>query len=156
MVRIGYGIYSDSDFDTISLKTKILGFQKVKSGEHIGYTGTAQSDMLVAVVAIGYGDGIMRNIAQKGYVIINDCFCKILAVCMDTMIVDVSSAKCKIYDDVIIIGKMKNTKISVCDIATWCDTIGYEIIVRLSSRIKRKYLEESRCKLYLENFVQEN
>ena len=56
------------------------------------------------------------------------------------MIVDVTDVSCKIYDDVILIGKDKTNQIFICDVARWCDTIGYEIISKLSLRIKREYL----------------
>ena len=158
MVRIGYGIYDNNYFDTIKLKTKILDFQILKSGESAGYNSifVAKKYTKIAVVGIGYGDGILRNIAGKGYCLIRDKFAKILAVCMDSMLVDVTEIDCKINDDVIIIGKSEKNKISICDIASWCGTIGYEIIVRLSDRIKRVYLGDNKCKSLQESIVQEN
>lgn len=142
MVRVGYGIYSDKIYETITLKSKIIDIQNLVKNEIAGYNGVFVSNTKtkIAVVSIGYGDGLFRNIASKGYVLINDNFAKIVASCMDTIIVDISNVDCKINDDVIIIGKCQNNKISICDIARFCDTIGYEVIVRLSSRIKRKYV----------------
>ena len=94
----------------------------------------------LAAVQIGYADGLFRNIYKNGYVLINDCYAKIVAVCMDSMMVDVTGIKCKIGDQAVLIGKSKTKQIFICDVAGWCDTIGYEIIAKLSSRIKRKYL----------------
>lgn len=144
MFRIGYGLYSDENFNTLTLKSKILEIQTLKKNESAGYGGVYVSKNVsrLAVVGIGYGDGIFRNIVKYGYVLVNDRLAKIVAICMDCMMVDITKIDCKINDDVIIIGKSKKNKISICDIATWCDTIGYEIIVRLSQRIERKYIGE--------------
>ena len=144
MFRIGYGLYGDERFNTITLKSKILEIQTLKKNESAGYDGVFVSKNVsrLAVVGIGYGDGIFRNIVKYGYVLIGDRLAKIVAICMDCMIVDITKIDCKINDDVIIIGKSEKNKISICDIATWCDTIGYEIIVRLSQRIERKYIGE--------------
>lgn len=158
MVRLGYGLYDNSCFETLTLKTNILEFQTIKKGETAGYSGVfeATKKTKLAIIGIGYGDGILRNIVNKGFVLINGSFAKIVAVCMDSMIIDISKIKCKIYDEVIVIGKSKKNKISICDIARWCDTIGYEIIVRLSSRIDRIYIGEDKCKLLRGNIEQES
>ena len=149
MVRIGFSVYDNLIFDTINLKTKILELKKLNIGESAGYNSIflAKETTDLAIIGIGYGDGILRNIVNKGYCLINEKLVKIVAICTDTMIVDVSKINCKIGDDVIIIGKSGKFKISICDIAGWCDTIGYEIIVRLSNRIKRIYLGDNKCRL---------
>ena len=158
MVRLGYGIYDNSKYDTITLKTNILDFQYLKAMESAGYNEifTAKKDTKIAIIGIGYGDGLPRNIVGKGYVLINDHFAKIVASCMDSMLVDVTDIDCKLNDEVIIIGKGKKNKISICDVANFCDTIGYEIIVRLSHRINRIYLGENKCKSLRGNIEEEN
>ncbi len=144
LVRIGMGNYSDKYFGTIKLKSKVIEIQKLRAGDSAGYGKifTASSACTLAVVAIGYGDGIFRNIVKKGYVLINDYYCKIVAVCMDAILVDVTFADAKIGSEVLLIGRQKKNQIFICDIASWCDTIDYEIIVRLSDRIERKFIEE--------------
>lgn len=141
MVRCGMVLYSDKNYQTISLKTKVLDIQNLSPNETAGYGGiyTAKSNEKIAIIGIGYGDGIMRNIVKKGYVLINDHYAKIVAICMDTMLVNITNISVKIFDEVVLIGKAKNKQIFICDIASWCDTIDYEIIVRLSNRIERKY-----------------
>ena len=158
MARVGYGIYSDEYNKTITLKTKILEIQNLTAGDSAGYSSCfiADKNYKIAIIGIGYGDGIMRNIVQKGYVIISGKLSKILAICMDSMIVDISQIDCNINDNVVIIGKMGNVTISICDIANWCDTIGYEVIVRLSQRIQRIYKGKKECKLFLESLGREN
>ena len=142
MVRVGFLAYDDSVFSTIKLSAKIIDFQVLQIGECAGYDGVfmANQKTKLATVQIGYADGLFRNIYKNGYVLINDCYAKIIAVCMDSMMVDVTGIRCKIGDQAVLIGKSKTKQIFICDVAGWCDTIGYEIIAKLSSRIKRKYL----------------
>ncbi len=142
MVRIGMGSYSDKFFETITLNSTIIEMQKLTAGESAGYGRifTAKEDCTLATVGIGYGDGIFRNIVNNGYVLINNEYCKIIAVCMDAILVDVSKISANIGDKVTVIGAQGKNQIFICDLASWCDTIDYEIIVRLSNRIKRKYL----------------
>lgn len=142
MVRAGMVLYSDKSYQTITLKTRILDIQKLAKNETAGYGAVyiSKGQRTVAIIGIGYGDGIMRNIVKNGYVLINGNYAKIIAICMDTMLVDITEITAKIYDEVVLIGRSKNKQIFICDMASWCDTIDYEIIVRLSNRIERKYV----------------
>ena len=142
MARVGYLAYEDSVFSTIKLCAKIIDLQVLQTGDTAGYEGVfvATKETKIAILQIGYADGIFRNIVNNGYVLINNNFAKIVAICMDSMLVDVSKISCKIGDDAVLIGKDKTKQIFICDVAGWCDTIGYEIISKLSFRINRKYL----------------
>ncbi len=142
MVRAGMVLYSDKNYPTISLKTRVLDIQNLNPYESAGYSGVFQKNTKskVAIIGIGYGDGISRNIVKNGYVLINGNYAKIVAICMDTLLVDVTGFSAKIFDEVVLIGKSKDKQIFICDVAAWCDTISYEIIVRLSNRIERKYI----------------
>ena len=142
MVRIGMGIFLKYNQNTIELKSKIVEIQNLKSNETAGYSlgFIAEKEMKVAIVSIGYADGVLRRIAGRGFVLINGEFCKILAVCMDSIIVDITDVSAKLCDDVTLIGKNKDKQIFVCDIALWCDTIEYEILTRISKRVKRVFV----------------
>lgn len=144
MVRIGIFAYSDKFFQTIKLTAKIIDFQSLKKGESAGYNRQfiAKKKTKLAIVSIGYADGIFRSIAGSGYVLINDNFCKIVAICMDSILVDVTSINCKIYDDATIIGKDKMSQIFICDLARWCGTIDYEILTSISERVERIYIKD--------------
>ncbi len=143
MVRAGMMIYSDKFEDTITLKSRVLSIQKLARNETAGYGAVFKADKQtsLAIVGIGYGDGLLRNIVKNGYVLVNNKYAKIVAICMDTMLVDVTNFDVKIYDEVVLIGRQKDKQIFICDVASWCDTIDYEIIVRLSARIARKYIK---------------
>lgn len=141
MFRIGIGLFLNKNYSCFSLESKIIEIQQVFAGETVGYGRLflAGKNIKVAVCQIGYADGIMRKLAGVGYVLICGKYSKILAVCMDSIIVDITNIDCKIGDTVTIIGKNGDKQIFVCDVAGWCDTIEYEIMTRLSKRIKRVY-----------------
>jgi len=158
MARIGMKIYDDTMFETIKWTAKVVEIQTLKKGETTGYSRgfVAKKQTKIAVVQVGYADGIMRRIAGRGFVLIHDKFCKILAVCMDSIMVDITGLEVSLYDDVVLLGRDKENQIFICDMASWCDTIGYEIITRISQRVKRKYKSGEICKLLLENIEHES
>ena len=142
MCRIGLGMFFNNNKNIFMLESEIIEIQHVNRGENIGYGAVvfSQKNMKVAVVAIGYADGVFRGIAGRGFVIVNGCLCKILAVCMDSIIVDVTDANARLNNKVTLIGKNGGKEIFVCDFASWCDTIEYEVMTRISKRVKRVYI----------------
>lgn len=159
MIRIGMGNFSDRFYPTLSLVSKVMEVHKVKAGEGAGYGAafSPKKDSLVAAVGIGYGDGLLRSIVKEGKVLIRGKFFPIVAICMDVILVDVTGDFVSIGDDVTLIGRQGKNQIFVCDVAAWCDTIEYEIIVRLSLRIRRKYFSRrNSCKSSQESIEQEN
>ena len=143
MARVGMKIYSDNLYPTISLKAKILDIQTLNKGETAGYSAVfvAERDTRLAVTNIGYGDGIPRNIYKNGYVLIHGKYARIVAVCMDSILIDLKDIDAKVGDEVVLIGKSHENQIFICDVAAWCDTIDYEIITRLASRVERKLVD---------------
>lgn len=126
------------------LISKISFIKKLDSGEYISYGRTFQTDrpMKVATVSIGYADGYHRLISNKGYVLINDKKARILGrVTMDQMMVDVTDIDCNIHDDVVVIGKYENEEIDPDLVASWAETISYEIMTSISKRVARIYIE---------------
>lgn len=142
MARVGINIFDNPQTQALKLKAKIIEIQTLKMGDQAGYNRqfvARKNNTKIAIVSIGYADGLHRNIVKKGYVLINDKRAKIVAICMDTLMVNISNISAKIGDDVIIFGKDKNQQIFVCDVASWCDTINYEILTHISKRVKRIY-----------------
>lgn len=139
MARVGMKIYTDERFETLRLSAKVLEIQHLAVGDVAGYSAVfvAKRPTTLAVVGIGYGDGLHRNIVNKGRVLVNGKFAKIVAVCMDSILIDVTGIKVQIDDEVVIIGRSGEKQIFVCDVAKWCDTIGYEIITSIQSRVSR-------------------
>lgn len=147
--RIGialYGIYSKSEDKVLcdinlkcvmTLKSRVELVRDIGVKERLGYGLDFKADkkMEIAVVCIGYADGIPRNLSNRGYVLIGGRRAKIVGrICMDQLFVDVSNInEVKIGDEVVLIDE----NISVMDMADLGDTISNEIVSRLSKRVSR-------------------
>ena len=142
MVRVGIGLYSNNDFDSLQLISYIKNIRDVPVGQCVGYRQSykATENIRVAVVPLGYADGIMRK-QGGGYVIIENMKCKIIGdICMDCFMVDITKCKsAQIKSRVVIWGKMHKYSINICKVATKCDTISYELLSRIGGRVKRVY-----------------
>lgn len=149
-----YGIYPSDyvkdNFDigiknTFELLSKVSNIKEIKKGEAISYNRAfiANSDMKIATVSIGYADGYMRLISNKGYVLINGKRADIVGnITMDQLMVDVTNIDVNIHDDVVLIGKSNDEEITVYDVAKWAKTISYEVMTAISQRVSRIYIKE--------------
>lgn len=146
--RCGIGLYGISPVlhdaklkPTLTLKTHIAQVKNVKKGDSIGYNFTfkAKKDIKIAILPIGYNDGIDRRLSNKGLVKIGKKFCKIIGrISMNITIIDVSSIKNpKVGNEVIIYSSRFSDKNSVQTAANICNTIPYELLVHLTSSTKR-------------------
>ena len=108
--------------------------------------------MYSAVVPVGYADGIGRIYGnQKGFVSINNQKAFIVGnVCMDMIMVDVSSIDCKEGDEVIIF----DNKHSADELAEAVGSITYELITGLGRRVKRVILDRGTKAIYSKNYSQ--
>jgi len=135
MARVGIALYGYGIFPNLkpvmSVYAKVINISTVAKGNFIGYEDKhrAKRNMQLAVLSIGYANGLMRCYEKKGWVIINNNKAKIVAnICMSMTIVDVSNIKIKIGDWAIILGKSNDLQITAEDIAKKCKTISYEIL----------------------------
>ncbi len=138
----GYGVLEENkEFIKPILKvySKIVHVLEVLKGESVGYSRSfiADKNMLVGVVAIGYADGYRRAITTDGYMIVKGVKCKVLGtVCMDMTMIDISAlGEAVLGEQVEVLGE----EITADTIASWCDTIPYEILCGLSKRVPRIY-----------------
>ena len=125
----------------LSLKSRIECIRDLKAGEGAGYglDFIAQRDSRLAVLSIGYADGIPRNLSEKGFVLCHGRKDKIVGrICMDQMLIDVTDMKEAAPDDeVVLIGKSNNAQICAEQFAEWADTITNEVLSRLGGRLER-------------------
>lgn len=125
----------------MTLKTSVASVKKIYKGTTVSYGRTfeAEEDMIVATVTIGYADGYFRDFSNKGYMLLKGKKCKILGrVCMDQTIIDVSDVEdVKIGDEVIVFSATESP--TVGDLASFADTINYEVICAVSKRVPRYY-----------------
>lgn len=125
----------------VKLKTKIAQVKNLKKGEKVGYDFSfiAKKDMKIAIIPIGYFEGVDRRLSNKGYVLIGNKYCKIIGrVSMNITIIDVSKIKnAKVGKEVIVFSNNPTAKNSIQNSAKICNTIPYELLVHLSSSTKR-------------------
>lgn len=147
LIRLGIGLYGITEVNNLKLKpvlemkTVITGIKKINKGEFIGYnnTFTAERDMRIATIPVGYNEGVDRRLSNIGYVKIREKFCSIIGrVSMNITTIDVSEIQdIKIGDEVIVISSKKLDQNSIENIAKKCSTIPYEISVHIPQHLKR-------------------
>ena len=148
MVRMGlvvYGVTPNTELSqklkpVIEWRSEVVQVKTLKRGDSIGYNRsfTADANMEIAVIPVGYGDGFRRSLgAGRGHVFIEGVKCKTLGnICMDMLMVDVTGKGILEGTPVEIIGKNQ----TLANFAAQLDTIPYEVLTSLSSRVHRNYI----------------
>ena len=109
-------------------------------GISYGHSYITKRDTMIATLPIGYGDGYPRNLSNIASVLIGGRRFKVSGrVCMDQIMVDVGDAKVKIGDEVVLIGSQGKSSITAEELAELAETIPYEIVCGLGSRVPRIY-----------------
>lgn len=128
--------------EVLSLKSRIESVHEISKGETVGYgrSYTAQEKETIAAVSIGYADGYPRSLSNQGTkVIVNGEYAEIVGkICMDQLMIKIpNNIKVKTGDTVTLIGKDGDKEVTATELAKRADTISYEIVSRLSSRLDR-------------------
>lgn len=147
-----YGLYPSAGMKdlrislkpVLTLKSRVVFLKDVPPGRRISYGGTYTTThhTKIATVAIGYGDGLSRQLSNKGSVIIRTKRAPIVGrVCMDTIMVDTKNIPdVKVGDEVVLIGRQGKQEITVEEMAALCDTIPYEVACWFDNRVPRIYI----------------
>ncbi|MBF0109030.1 MAG: alanine racemase [Magnetococcales bacterium] len=151
MVRPGLALlgvtpFRETDKDLIPalrLSSRIIQVKKIGKGEAVGYSRTFRSEagMHIAVIAMGYADGLSTRMSNRGYVLIKGQRAPIVGrVSMDMTTVDVTGIPdVRVGDRVILIGRCGDEEILAEDVACWSEKSNYEILCNLGNRIRRRY-----------------
>lgn len=149
--RPGYMLYGNSPFavpqenadqlkPVMSFESAVISLRTIAAGETVGYTAnwTAERDSTIATITVGYGDGYPRNATNGTPVLINGVRCPLVGrVSMDMITVDVTALReVAIGDKAVLWGPA----LPVNEVASYCDTIGYELLTRMPGRVPRIYL----------------
>ncbi len=125
----------------LSLHSVITSIRELNPGEGAGYglDFVAAKKSRIAAVAIGYADGIPRNLSGRGMALLHGKRVPIVGrVCMDQLLLDVTGVPdAAPEDEVLFIGGQGAEKISAEEFAGWSDTISNEIVSRLGARLGR-------------------
>jgi len=151
MVRPGIALFGTAPCEppgavlvpALSLRTRVIALRDLVRGETVGYGGTfrASGPTRVATVPMGYGDGLMRSLSNRGQMLVRGQRCPIVGnVSMDLTCLDVSHvADCGVGDEVVVLGRQGDGEIRAEEVAGWAGTIGYEVLTNISRRVPRVY-----------------
>ena len=143
MVRPGFAIYGEHVCNyklkpALSITSEVIHITNVRAGSSVGYDRTfvAPHNMRVAVIPIGYADGLDRRLSNKGYVLINGKRANIVGnICMDVALIDVTYIPYVfVGSKVTIIGSDGSEVITPLDIATILGTSAYEVLLKFNYR----------------------
>lgn len=155
MVRPGgvlYGLWRDilppaSELPRLlpvmSLRSRITLLKRVPKGETLGYgcTFEASRETLVATLPIGYNDGYVRALSNRGRAIVRGCYTPVVGrISMDLTLLDVTDVPgVALNDRVTLLGEDDSLSITAEEIAKTAGTLSYEITCGISARVPRNY-----------------
>lgn len=148
MLRTGIALYgyapcSDSaDLQPVlSWKTRVVSLREIDAGTAVGYDATfvAQRRTRLALLPVGYADGLSRLLSNRGSVLIRGQRAPIAGrVSMDHTTVDVTYIPgVSIDDEVALIGTQGSEQITASDLAQLTGTIPYEVLCGIAARVPR-------------------
>lgn len=154
MVRPGcilYGISPEPKIATaeelglravMKLEADVVSVRDVPAGTGVSYGHTAVlgETTRLATVPLGYADGIPRHASNTAEVVTGRRRCKVVGrICMDQFVIEAPQAVPG--DTVTVFGDAKDAVPTADDWGAVCDTIGYEIVCRLGTRVPRYYVD---------------
>jgi alanine racemase len=151
MVRPGISLYGVDPTGKVSIDralkpvmrwtAPLIGIRDVRKGNTVGYnqTWTAERDVRVGLVPVGYADGYPRACSNRGVMLINGCPAPVIGrVSMDLTTIDLSQVPMAcVGDDVTILDNDPLSPASAYRLAEWAQTIPYEIFCRIGQRVRR-------------------
>jgi len=159
LVRTGislYGLWSSeltrkslaaagADIDlrpALTWKTVVAQVKRLPKGTPVSYglTERLAKDSIVAVLPVGYWDGLDRGLSSVGRVLIRGRRARILGrVCMNMCVVDVSGIPgVGPEDEVVLLGRQGRERVSAEEVAGRIDTINYEVVTRINPMLPRR------------------
>jgi alanine racemase len=122
-------------------KTRVMALRDVDAHQPVGYNGAyvTKAPARLAVLPIGYGDGLNRQLSSKGRVLVRGEFANMVGnVSMDQTLIDVTGLPgVEVGDEVVVIGTQGKKSISAWEHARLALTIPYEILCNISARVPR-------------------
>lgn len=151
LVRPGIAIYGVTPFAdgsspvqlraamTLHATVALVKRVDAEQGVSYGHTYRTERETTLALVPLGYGDGVPRHASSRGPVLLNGRRHRVAGrVCMDQFVVDIGDCDVAAGDDVVLFGDAARGEPTALDWAAAADTIGYEIVTRIGSRVPRR------------------
>jgi alanine racemase len=151
MVRPGcalYGINPNNDLSNpmkqvVTIKAQVLQIREIENDQNISYGGryTARKGQRIAVLAFGYADGYIRIQTNNAFGYFKGYRIPIIStITMDLVMADITSIPEQLINEMDYV-ELMGENITVDEVAKYAKTIGYEVLTRLSNRIKRVYIK---------------
>ena len=127
----------------LTWKTRILSLRDMRAGQALGYGGTyvTKAPSRVAILPVGYADGLNRGLSAGGRVIVREHYAPIVGrISMDLTTVDVTGIPgVEVADEVVLLGSHDGLSVDAREHAELANTIPYEILCAISKRVPRRY-----------------
>ena len=127
----------------LTWKTRILSLRDVRANQALGYGGTyvTKAPARIAVLPVGYADGLNRALSSRGRVIVREHYAPIVGrISMDLTLADVTGLPgVAVGDEVILLGALDGLSVDAREHAELASTNVYEILCAISKRVPRKY-----------------
>jgi alanine racemase len=127
----------------LTWKTRILSLRDVRPNQALGYGGTyvTKAPARIAVLPVGYADGLNRALSSRGRVIVREHYAPIVGrISMDLTLADVTGLPgVSVGDEVILLGALDGLSVDAREHAELANTNVYEILCAISKRVPRKY-----------------
>jgi alanine racemase len=126
----------------MSWLSAVSQLKEIQPNNSIGYNRSfiSRKKMTIAIIPVGYADGFKRILGNgNGGVFIQNKYCPTVGnVCMDMIMVDVTSLKIKEGERVEIIGENQ----TILDFSEKANTIPHEVMTSFSQRVHRVYIDQ--------------
>ncbi|UKF35346.1 alanine racemase [Clavibacter tessellarius] len=156
MVRFGIAVYGISPFDdrsgrdlglipAMTLEADVVSVKRVEAGQGVSYglDHRTTGPSTLALVPLGYGDGIPRIAGPRASVLLNGRRFPVAGrIAMDQLVLDVGDLPVEVGDTAVILGTGDRGEPTAEEWAGWAETIGDEIVTRVGPRVDRVHLHE--------------
>jgi alanine racemase len=128
------------------IRSEVIALREIEAGARVGYDGTftATRTTKIATIPIGYGDGLPRQLSNRGVMLVRGVRCPIVGrVSMDLTMLDVTQVEGVVHgDEVVALGAQGSETITADEVAALSGTIAYDVLTAVSRRVPRAYLGE--------------
>jgi len=139
--RFSHSIKAEELAPVLCWKTQITSLREVSLGTAVGYNETfvAQQPMRLALLPVGYADGLRRELSGRGTVLVRGQKVPVVGrLSMDQTVVDVSGVSgVKMGDEVVLLGSQGAETVAAWEMADACRTIPYEVLCGIAARVPR-------------------
>jgi alanine racemase len=152
LVRVGIAMYGIAPGPALAgrvdlrpamaLRSRVAHVRRLAAGEAVSYGHTYRLDREATIVTIpiGYADGYLRALSSRGHVLIRGHRHPVAGVVtMDQLMVDCGDDHVERGDEVVLIGRQGDDRITAEEVAEWAGTIPYEIVCAVSARVPREH-----------------